>query len=163
MTTQTTLPSDCLPIIPDAEFSKVTADDLMEKISQKYGDEQTTEANAYKKLANMFSSAQKGGIGAPKNVTYWAWRTLTDEDENETFKDEARFVISMAEMSAPVYNADIDYLDKAIQKIDAGEQPNDFDTELLDECKKICFKWIDVAVRTKSNRSGLKHVKTSAA
>jgi hypothetical protein len=163
MTTKTMLPSDCLPIIPEAEFSKVSVDGLNEKVSHKYGNDDTSEANAYKKLAKMFASSQNGGIGAPKNVTYWAWRTLTDEDEAELFKDEARFVISMVEMSAPIYGGDVDALDDAIQRIDEGGQPTEMDLELLDECKKLSFKWIDVAVRTKSNRNGLKQIQTTAA
>lgn len=162
MTTKT-LPADCLPIIPDAEFAKVTVEDFNDKIQAQYQDETTPEANAYRKIATMFASSQKGGIGAPKNVTYWAWRTLTDEDEHELFKSAARLVISAVEMDAPVFGADIVGLDEAVQKIDAGEEPSELDTDLLDECKKLVFKWIDVAVRTKSNRSGLKKIKPSVA
>ena len=157
MTTKTkTLPADCLPIIPDAEFAKVTVSGLNDMIQEKYQDETTPEANAYRKIASIFASSQNGGIGAPKNVIYWAWRTLTDDDEHELFKSEARFVISAEEIDAPLFGADVKWLDEAIQKIEDGEEPNDFDTELLDECKKLVYKWIDVAVRTKSNRSGIK-------
>lgn len=157
------LPSECLPLIPDAEFAKVTESELNSLIQEKYADETTPEANAYRKIAKMFASSQKGGIGAPKNITYWAWRTLTDEDEHELFKSEARFVISAEEMDAPIFKADIVGLDEAIQKIDAGQDPSDSDKELLDECRKLVLKWIDVAVRTKSNRSGLKKAKVAAA
>lgn len=152
------LPADCLPIIADADFAKVTTDGFSDRIQKKYQDERTPEANAYRKIATMFSASQKGGIGAPKNVTYWAWRSLSDEDELELFKSEARLVISAQEMEAPVFGGDVQGLSDAIEKIEAGEEPNDLDKELLEDCKKLIFKWIDVAVRTKSNRSGLKQV-----
>lgn len=152
------LPADCLPIIADADFAKVTIDGFSDLIQKKYPDENTPEANAYRKIATMFSASQKGGIGAPKNVTYWAWRSLSDEDELKLFKSEARLVISAQEMEAPVFGSDVQGLNDAIERIDAGEEPNDLDKELLNDCKKLVFKWIDVAVRTKSNRSGLKQV-----
>lgn len=151
-TIKNTLPADCLPILPEAELSKVSADEMTVKIDERFGDEETPKANAYRKVASMFASSQKGGIGAPKNVAYWAWRALTDEDETEALKSEIRLAISTQELGAPIYGYDTDALDAIIGKIDGGEELTDEDNELVGECTNLAFKWIDVAVVTKSTR-----------
>lgn len=157
------LPVDCLPIIPDAEFSKVSADQMLEKIQEKYGDEDCPAANAYRKIASMFEASQRGGIGAPKNVTYWAWRALTDEDETEIMKSEARLIMASRELDAPIYIPDVNLLDGMIEHIDAGLEPTEEEAEDFDVCKKLALKWIAVAVRTKSSRRGSKGKKAVAA
>jgi len=163
MSTTQNLPADCLPIIPDAEFSKVSADQILDKVQEKYGDEDCPSANAYRKIASMFAAGQRGGIGAPKNVTYWAWRTLTDEDEKEVMKSEARLAIASRELDAPIFMSDVTALDEMIEHIDAGEELTEEETEIFDTCKSLALKWIDVAVRTKSSRRGSKGKKTTAA
>lgn len=155
------LPTDCLPIIPDAEFAKVSANQMLDKVKEKYGTEPSVESTAYTKVASMFASSQNGGIGAPKNVTYWAWRSLTDEDETEQAKSEVRFVISTQELDAPLYNQDIDDLNAVLSHLDEGTGLTEDEKELCADCKTLAMKWVDVAVRTKSNRNGIKQAKAA--
>lgn len=163
MSTTQNLPVDCLPIIPDAEFSKVSADQILDKVQEKYGDEDCPAANAYRKVASMFAAGQRGGIGAPKNVTYWTWRVLTDEDETEVMKSEARFMMAARELDAPVYSQDVNTLNDIVEKLDAGKEPTEDEMTIFSECRGIALKWIDLAVRTKSSRRGKKGKKATAA
>lgn len=164
MSTNITSADDRMPIIDDGAFAKVDSAEFGRLVTERYGEESTPEACAYRKLSSMFSHEQEGGIGAPRNLTYWAWRRLAAGQGSaaETVA-EARMLMASTEIGAPIWATDMDELDAIANKAGAGEELTDGDRELLSDCMKTCCKWIDVAVRTKSNRSGLKDVAQTAA
>lgn len=147
------------------EVADVRPADMDAAISRKFAeDDEGFEANAYRKIARILAASHKGGMPAPQSLTYWMYRTITDENETQILRDQCHVAIAAApEVNAPLIATDIAELEGMIEKLDSGETLSDADQTNLSECLRLTLKWIDVAVRTKTNRNASKGKGTKVA
>lgn len=137
-----------------SEVMDVRPADMEAAVSRKFADDdEGSAANACRKMSRILSASQKGGMPAPKTLTYWLYRMITDDDETQILRDKCHVAIAAPEVNAPIYTYDIKQLEGMLTKLDAGEDLSEMEMENLGECLRLTLKWIDVVVRTKTNRN----------